>query len=304
MPTKEKIRVIEVGPRDGLQNEKKIIDTNDKFEYIKLLIEAGVKEIEATSFVRADKIPQMFDGKELAVKLSSYTKQKDLSIYALVPNMKGLEGAIETGMKDIAVFTATSETFNQKNINATIHESLVRIKPVLEKAQAKKLKVRGYISTVFGCPYEGKTSLDKMLYLVDELKKGGCFEVSIGDTVGVGNPDLVYEVITKLKAHHDLSYFSMHFHDTRGMAIANILASLQNGIKSFDSSSGGLGGCPYAVGSSGNVATEDVLYLLNSMGYETGIDFDKLFKASSFILEKLGISGSSKMYNAYKATKK
>ena len=300
--TVKKVRIVEVGPRDGLQNEKTIISTSDKFEFINLLIKAGVRSLEATSFVRAEKIPQMSDGLELSKLLQSFVDNKDLELFALVPNQIGLQKAIESKLKHIAVFTATSETFNKRNINASIDESLERIRPVVNEANKNGLKTRGYISTVFGCPYEGKTSLEKMLYLVDELKKLNCFEISLGDTIGVGHPDQVVEVINRLKAHHDLNYFSMHFHDTRGTALANILASLREGISNFDASAGGLGGCPYAVGSSGNVATEDVLYMLHSMGIETGIDFDKLFKASEFILKLLGKESSSKMHRAYAST--
>jgi hydroxymethylglutaryl-CoA lyase len=298
---KGKIRLVEVGPRDGLQNEKKIISTEDKLIFIKMLIEAGVKNIETTSFVRADKIPQMSDGIEVSKGLANFLTREDLSLFALVPNDVGLNKAHENNLKHIAVFTATSETFNKKNINASIEESLDRIRPVVSGAKAHGMMIRGYVSTVFGCPYEGKTSLDKMMYLIDELFSLGCFEISLGDTIGVGHPDLVYEVIQKIKGHYDLKNIAMHFHDTRAMALANILASLQNGITSFDSSAGGLGGCPYAVGSSGNVGTEDVLNLLHSMGYETGIDMEKLFLASDFILKKIGRDSQSKMHTAYRA---
>lgn len=298
---KGKIRLVEVGPRDGLQNEKKIIQTEDKLTFIKMLIDAGIKNIETTSFVRADKIPQMSDGVEVAKGLQSYLTREDLALFALVPNEMGLTKAHENHLKHIAVFTATSETFNQKNINATIDESLARIRPVILGAKQNGMTIRGYISTVFGCPYEGKTSLDKMMFLIDELFKLGCGEISLGDTIGVGHPDLVFDVIQKIKGHHDLKNFAMHFHDTRGMALSNILASLQNGITSFDSSAGGLGGCPYAVGSSGNVGTEDVLNLLHSMGYVTGIDMDKLFLASDFILKKIGRESQSKMHVAYRS---
>lgn len=302
MTTKKKIRLVEVGPRDGLQNEKTIVSTQDKFTFIEMLIKAGVRSLEATSFVRAEKIPQMSDGIELSKLLRPYLTEKEFEIFALVPNAIGLEKAIESKLRHIAVFTATSETFNKKNINASIDESLQRIRPVVLEANQKGLKTRGYISTVFGCPYEGKTSLDKMLYLIDELKKLNCVEISLGDTIGVGHPDQVVEVINCLRQHHDLNYFSMHFHDTRGTALTNIYASLKEGITSFDTSAAGLGGCPYAVGSSGNVATEDVHYMLHAMGYDTGIDFKKLFLASQFILKLLGKESTSKMFKAYAST--
>ncbi len=299
---KKNIRLIEVGPRDGLQNEKTIINAKDKATFIRMLLDAGLLEIEATSFVRSDKIPQMGDSEELSILLKNEILNNNYSFYTLVPNEVGGRKAIDHQYKNIAIFTATSETFNKKNINASIEESLIRLRPVAKLAISHQQKIRGYISTVFGCPYEGLTSIDKLLYLIDELKKMGCFEISLGDTIGIAEPNQVQKIIERLKSHHDLSFFSMHLHDTRGMALANILVSLQNGITSFDSSAGGLGGCPYAKGSSGNVATEDVVNMLHSMGYVTGVDFEKLFLASSFILNKLNKLSTSKMYNAFKAT--
>lgn len=295
------VRIIEVGPRDGLQNEKTIVKTEDKLEFIKLLAKAGIREIEATSFVRSDKIPQMTDGVELFHLLQKETTLKDNKLVCLVPNAKGMEKALEVKAHEVAVFTSTSNTFNQKNINATIDESLIRIKEVAQMAKDNNVAVRGYISTVFGCPYEGKTSLEELDRVIKALLDFGVYEISIGDTIGVANPLQVVEVIEFIKKKYPLEKFAMHFHDTRGMAVANILASLENGITNFDSSAAGLGGCPYAKGASGNVATEDVVYLLENMGIHTGIDFHKLYEASSFILEKINRESLSKAYRAYKA---
>jgi hydroxymethylglutaryl-CoA lyase len=299
----KQIKIVEVGPRDGLQNEKTIISLSDKVEYIKLLSAAGIKEIEANSFVRAEKIPQMGDGKELFHELSLVESLKKTKLISLIPNDVGLNNALEVSVKDIAVFTATSNSFNQKNINATIDESLDRISRVMEIANSHKMSTRGYISTVFGCPYEGKTDIKECIRIAHRLQSLGVKEISLGDTIGIAHPEQVKEILTDLKKEFDLSLFAMHFHDTRGMALANIYASLEMGMTIFDSSSGGLGGCPYAKGASGNVATEDVVTLLHSLGLQTGIDFDKLTKASVFILDKLQKKSASKSLTAYLANK-
>lgn len=303
MLVSKKIKIVEVGPRDGLQNEKIIIDLFDKVTYIKLLSEAGLQEIEANSFVRAEKIPQMGDGQELFNELSLAESLKKTKLISLIPNEIGLDHALSVNVKDIAVFTATSNTFNKNNINASIDESLERIKKVMIKAQAKGLNTRGYISTVFGCPYEGKTSIKECIRIAHELIALGVKEISLGDTIGIANPNQVKDVLRELKKEFDLNLFAMHFHDTRAMAIANIYASLEMGIKTFDSSSGGLGGCPYAIGASGNVATEDVVTLMNGLGLETGINFEKLAEASRFILKKLNKSSQSKSLTAFLAGK-
>ncbi len=296
--------IIEVGPRDGLQNEKKVLTTDDKAMFIELLAQAGLSTIEITSFVRADKIPQMGDAKELYAKLSSNTWFKKLNGPCLVPNLKGLEIAKDLGVDEIAIFTATSNTFNQKNINATIEESFERFDPVVKEALAAKMKLRGYVSTVFGCPYEGETSVTSLIEVCHKLFNLGVYEISLGDTIGVANPLQVKNIIAELDKEFDLDKFAMHFHDTRGLAAANVMASLEMGITRFDSSAGGLGGCPYAKGSSGNVATEDIVYLLESMGINTNVDMEKLVAASSFILEKLAKESSSKYYKAYMASGK
>ncbi|MGZ3789492.1 MAG: hydroxymethylglutaryl-CoA lyase [Bacteriovorax sp.] len=295
----KKVRLVEVGPRDGLQNEKAVVSIEDKITYIKKLSEAGLLEIEATSFVRADKIPQMSDGSELYSRLSADAELKNTKLISLVPNMKGMEAALKAGVKDIAVFTSTSNTFNQRNINATIDESLVRIEEVMKVANEHKIRTRGYISTVFGCPYEGKTSLDELKRIAHKLSDLGVYEISLGDTIGIANPKQVSEIVEFLARDFSLDFFSMHFHDTRGMAVANVLTSLEMGVVSFDSSSGGLGGCPYALGASGNVATEDLVFLFHSMGIETGVDIKKLAEASSFILSRLNRESPSKYLRAY-----
>lgn len=300
----KKVRIVEVGPRDGLQNEKSIIAIEDKVEFVRLLSAAGLNEIEATSFVRADKIPQMSDGKELYRQLSAIESLKSTKLISLVPNMKGLEDALSVGVKEIAVFTATSNTFNQKNTNATVNESLKRIEDVCALATKNNIRIRGYISTVFGCPYEGKTSVSEFIRVARILKEFGVYEVSIGDTIGIANPLQVKEFLETILKQFNSEFFSMHFHDTRGLATSNILTSLEMGMTSFDSSAAGLGGCPYAKGASGNVSTEDIVNLFHTLGIETGIDMDKLAIASEFILSKLNSSGQSRYLKAYLGSKK
>lgn len=297
-----KVRIVEVGPRDGLQNEKSIVSLADKILFIKKLREAGFTEIEATSFVRGDKIPQMSDGSELYTFLKNDPELHKTRIISLVPNLKGMEAALAAGVREIAVFTAISNTFNQKNINASIDESLVRIKEVMKVAKDNNVLARGYISTVFGCPYEGKTSLEELKRVALALKDMGVYEISLGDTIGIANPKQVTEVVEFLEKDFNLNFLAMHFHDTRGLAVANVLASLEMGITSFDSSAAGLGGCPYAIGSAGNVATEDLVNLFHSMGIETGIDMKKLSLASNFILKVLNKNSTSKYLNAFNSS--
>lgn len=291
------VRIVEVGPRDGLQNEAKILSTESKVEFIQKLLAAGFKTIETTSFVRADKIPQMADAAQLMTQLLA--KGADLSrLPCLVPNIKGLEAAKTYGVKEIAVFTATSEEFNKKNINASIDESFVRISEVCNNAVQSGMKVRGYVSTVFGCPYEGETSLETLAQVTKRLFDLGCYEVSLGDTIGIGQPEQVKKIYNMIKRDFDMKKIAWHFHDTRGIALANIYAAYQEGARVFDSSAGGLGGCPYAKGASGNVASEDVLQMFKLMNIETGVDLDKVVDASQFILGHLGRKSSSKAYQA------
>lgn len=284
----DRVSLIEVGPRDGLQNEAVVIETSDKATYITMLADAGFKTIEVTSFVRADRIPQMGDAAELFPLVKDLSKTHDIKLPVLVPNLKGLDLALATGVKEIAIFTAMSDEFNRKNINASVEESFDRLRPVCEKAMEHGIQIRGYLSTVFGCPYEGKPDLKKLIPLSKKLIEMGCYEVSLGDTIGSAHPLLVEEVVKRIKDEFSLDLFAMHFHDTKNLAVANSLKSFELGIRKFDASSGGLGGCPYAKGATGNVATEDMVHLFESMGIQTGIDGHKLRLASKFILEKLG----------------
>lgn len=298
------IRIVEVGPRDGLQNEKTILSTEDKFKFISALADAGLKSIEVTSFVKAPAIPQMADAHELYGQVKNELGNRGISFPCLVPNLKGYETARSLGVKEIALFTATSNSFTKKNINATVDESFERMKEVTAEAQKDHIFVRGYVSTAFGCPYEGEMDVKKVIAVTKRLFELGVYEVSVGDTIGVATPMQVRSFIRALKSEFPVGKLAMHFHDTRGMALTNIYASLEEGITTFDSSAGGLGGCPYAKGATGNVATEDVWYLLQSLGLDTGIDIQKLAEASRFILEKIGRQTESKFLRTYLNTGK
>lgn len=298
------IRIVEVGPRDGLQNEKTILTTEDKFKFIQLLSEAGLPSIEVTSFVKAPAIPQMADAEKLFTMVKDKLSYHPASYPCLVPNLQGYEKARSLGVKEIALFSATSNTFTQKNVNATIEETFERMSEVAAQALKDQIKVRGYISTAFGCPYEGKMPVSKLIEVTRKFMSLGVYEVSIGDTIGVAVPSQVKEYLKELKKEFSASKLAMHFHDTRGMALANILVALEEGMTTYDSSAGGLGGCPYAKGATGNVATEDVWYLMQSQGLDTGIDLPKLAAASQFILEKVNRSTESKFLKAYLNTGK
>lgn len=292
------VKIIEVGPRDGLQNEKVILDLETKVQFILDLIQAGCRNVELTSFVRADRIPQMQDAGECysRVKQELADQFQKLSLPCLVPNLKGYENSQKVGVREIALFTATSEEFNKKNINATIDESLERFDVVMTKANEDQVKVRGYISTVFGCPYQGETSLDILLRLCEHLLKCGVYEISLGDTIGVAQPQQVAKILEKIKQNFGTDEFALHFHDTKGRALANIYAAYQLGFKAFDSSAGGLGGCPYAKGATGNVATEDLVEFFGSMGVATGIDNKLLALASEKVFKKLNRASESKIH--------
>src|SRR5216684_3950415 len=276
----DSVKVVEVGPRDGLQNEKVTIPTDAKVEYITALADSGLKVIEAGAFVSPKWVPQMADTAEVYREIP---KDPGVEFPVLVPNMKGLERAIEAGVKSIAIFTAASDTFNKRNINMTIEESFVNYVPVTARARAEGMRVRGYISTAFGCPYEGDVPPEKVLEVSARLLDLGCYEVSVGDTIGVGTPMQVQGVIGVLLQVIPPAKLAMHFHDTRGTALANTLAALEMGIATFDASSGGLGGCPYAPGASGNMATEDLIYMLEKMGIDTAVDLTRLVAASQII---------------------
>tara|TARA_Y100000780_G_C13696027_1_gene422613 strand:+ start:53848 stop:54801 length:954 start_codon:yes stop_codon:yes gene_type:complete len=295
----KKVRIVEVGARDGLQNEKSVIDTADKVEFIKKLADAGHQSIEVTSFVRPDRIAQMSDAKELFPLVKKIIDPDKTQLICLVPNLKGLELASELGVKDVAVFTATSDSFNLKNINATVSQSFDRIEPVIEKALASGMRVRGYVSTAFGCPYEGAMDPRKAGLVAQRLDQMGCHEISIGDTIGTGTPYSVHKVLDEVLKSVSQEKVALHFHDTRGMAVANVMAGLERGIAHYDSSAGGLGGCPYAKGATGNVGTEDLIYLFHTLGIDCGVDLDKQCVSSLYMLEKLEKYTTSKFLQAY-----
>ena len=295
------VRVVEVGPRDGLQNEKALIPTEQKVQFINMLAEAGFPVVEATSFVSPRAIPQLSDASAV---MAGLTRLPSTSYPVLVPNLKGMERALAAGVRAVAVFTAASESFTRHNINATIEESLANFRPVVALAQQEGVTVRGYISTVFGCPYEGWVDPLKVLSVTQALLEMGIDELSLGDTIGVATPNQVVDVISLLvdDGAIPLGQLAVHFHDTRGTALANVLMALQLGISIVDSSAGGLGGCPYAPGAAGNLATEDLLYMLNGMGIHTGVDLDKVVAATRFIVPFLGHDPTSKYYQAAEST--
>ncbi len=301
----QKVRIVEVGPRDGLQNEKSVLETEDKFQYISLLKDAGLQTIEVTSFVKPPAIPQMRDATELFTLVRDRLGlDKGVNFPCLVPNMYGYEKARDLGAKEISLFSATSDSFTKKNVNASVDETFERMQEVAQEAKKDNIRMRGYISTAFGCPYEGKIEVSKLIKVAERFLALGVYEVSVGDTIGVAVPTQVRSYLKDFLKSIPLSKTAMHFHDTRGMALSNILISLEEGILVFDSSSGGLGGCPYAKGATGNVATEDVWYLLQSYGIETGIDLKKLSEASAFILGKVQRSTESKFLKSYQSTGK
>jgi isopropylmalate/homocitrate/citramalate synthase len=291
------VRIVEVGPRDGLQNEKAIIPTEQKIQFIQMLADAGLPVVEATSFVSPRAIPQLSDASEVMANLS---RRPSTSYPVLVPNLKGMERALAAGVRAIAVFTAASESFTRYNINATIAESLANFRPVIALAQQNDITVRGYISTVFGCPYEGKVEPRHVLNVAQALIEMGVDELSLGDTIGVATPNQVVDRLGLLIQDGDIPVrqLALHFHDTRGTALANVLIALQCGISIIDSSAGGLGGCPYAPGAAGNLATEDLLYMLHGMGIHTGVDLGKVVAATTFIHPLLGHTPTSKYYQA------
>ncbi|HLH63018.1 MAG TPA: hydroxymethylglutaryl-CoA lyase [Ktedonobacteraceae bacterium] len=291
------VRVVEVGPRDGLQNEKALVPTEQKIQFIQMLAGAGLPVVEATSFVSPRAIPQLSDASAV---MTGIKRLPATSYPVLVPNIKGMERALAAGVQAIAVFTAASESFTRHNINATIAESLANFRPVVQLAQQHGIPVRGYISTVFGCPYEGYVSPRQVLNVTQALLEMGINELSLGDTIGVATPNQVFEVISLLlnEGAIPIEQLAVHFHDTRGTALANVLMALQMGISIIDSSAGGLGGCPYAPGAAGNLATEDLLYMLHGMGIQTGVNLDQVVAATRFIAPFLGHAPTSKYFQA------
>jgi hydroxymethylglutaryl-CoA lyase len=295
------ISIVEVGPRDGLQNEATEISVQDRFQFVHQLAAAGLKRIEVGAFVSPQWVPQMKGSAELINQLNSQRKSfaKDIRFSVLVPNEKGMQLAMQTAIKEVAIFGACSEGFSQKNINCTIAESFDRFRAVMKIAKQKKIKVRGYLSTAFGCPYEGYVDPKVTVKLTKEMLKLGVYEVSIGDTIGVATPAQVDNMMKLLKrAGIPFKKIAMHFHDTRGTALANVEASLRAGIVTFDSSLGGLGGCPYAKGSSGNLATEDLVYMLEGMGYKTGVKLEALIALKAKMDQVIGRKLPAKVSNA------
>ena len=295
------VRVVEVGPRDGLQNEKVLIPTEQKIQFINMLAEAGLPVVEATSFVSPRAIPQLSDASAVMAGLTQFSTTE---YPVLVPNLKGMERALAAGVRSVAVFTAASESFTRHNINATIEESLANFRPVVALAQQEGVPVRGYISTVFGCPYEGAVAPQQVLTVAKVLIEMGIGELSLGDTIGVATPNQVVDVLGLLmdEGAIPVGRLAVHFHDTRGTALANVLMALQLGISIVDSSAGGLGGCPYAPGAAGNLATEDLLYMLHGMGIHTGVSLEKVVATTRFIAPLLGHAPTSKYYQAAEST--
>ncbi|KMN34191.1 MULTISPECIES: hydroxymethylglutaryl-CoA lyase [unclassified Chromobacterium] len=289
------VKIVEVGPRDGLQNEKQPVSTAVKLELIRRLAASGLNTIEAGAFVSPKWVPQMAGSAEV---LAGLDQSGPASYPVLVPNEQGLDAALAAGAREIAVFGAASESFSQRNINASIAESLQRFAPVMARAQAAGVPVRGYVSCVVGCPYEGRIAPAKVAEVAARLLDMGCYEISLGDTIGVGTPSSVLAMLDAVSKTVPMAQLAGHFHDTYGMAISNIHACLRAGMMTFDSSVAGLGGCPYAQGASGNVATEDVVYLLHGEGHDTGIDLAALVDTAWFIADALGKPPASKLAHA------
>lgn len=286
------VRIVEVGPRDGLQNEKNFISVSEKVRLVDDLTAAGLGYIEVGSFVSPKWVPQMADSSEVFARIQ---RKSDVTYAALTPNFKGFETALEHGVKEVAIFAAASESFSQRNINCSIAESLARFEPVMNAAKEKGIRVRGYVSCVLGCPYEGAIAASQVASVAQELYAMGCYEISLGDTIGTGTPKATRHLLEVVGASVPREHLAGHFHDTYGQAIANVYASLLEGLAVFDSSIGGLGGCPYAKGASGNVATEDLLYLLNGLDIYTGVDMDKLLAAGQRICAALIRPSNSKV---------
>ena len=283
--TAKKIQIVEVGPRDGLQNEKIWIETETKIALIEKLADAGLTKIEAASFVSPKWVPQMKDAFEVLLGIE---RRPGVTYTVLTPNLKGFERALEAGVTEVAVFGSASEAFSQKNINCSISESVERFRPVLEAAQKNSVRVRGYISCVLGCPYQGEVPFEKVVNLAEKMLKMGCYEISLGDTIGIGTPLQAKKMVETVAEKVPVSNLALHFHDTRGQALANIYACLELGVSVIDASVSGLGGCPYAQGASGNVATEDVVYMLHGIGIKTGVDIEKLIETGRFISDVFG----------------
>ena len=295
MTRPKKVKIVEVGPRDGLQNETQSLATEVKVEFIERLADAGLCAIEAGSFVSPSRVPQMSDS---AAVLRGLAKRPGVSYPVLVPNLQGLEAALAAGATEVAVFGSASETFAQRNIHCSIAESLERFAAVTAAAKERGLRVRGYVSCVLGCPYEGAISFDAVADVAARLLEMGCDEISLGDTLGIGTPGRAWQLVDRVAGEVPIERLAVHFHDTYGQALANILVCLERGVAVVDSAAAGLGGCPYAPGAAGNVATEDLLYMLDGLGIATGVDLGGLIEAGRFICEALGHPTGSKVARA------
>jgi len=295
MELPERVTIYEVGPRDGFQNLAQFVPTEAKIEFVDALGAAGLPAIEATSFVSPQWVPQLADAREV---MNGIERLPGVRYPVLVPNLIGLERAVEVGAREIAVFTAASETFNRRNINATIAESIDRFRPVMEQATEAGLWTRGYVSTAFGCPYQGTVEASEVVRVTRALLELGCDEVSIGDTIGVADPAQVRDVVDRIADEVGLKRVALHLHDTYGRGLANVVAGLEAGVRVFDAAAGGLGGCPYAKGATGNLATEDLVAMLHRMGVGTGVDLDELVAATSQLAARTGLKMASRAFEA------
>jgi hydroxymethylglutaryl-CoA lyase len=293
-----RVTIVEVGPRDGLQNEAVTVAVGDRVTFVEKLADAGLPVIEVGAFVSPRWVPQMADTSSV---FAGIERRPGVRYTALVPNLEGLSAAIEAGIDEVAIFAAASETFSQRNINATIDQSLARYAEVAQRARDAGIRVRAYLSTAFGCPYEGSVPVARVVEVATRLRTVGAFEVAISDTIGVAHPRQVWDLLDALKGHLPVEQLALHFHDTRGTALANVLAGLHSGVTTFDASAGGLGGCPYAPGAAGNVATEDLVYMLDGLGIETGVRLEALLAASTFVESRLGHALPSRYAQAVRA---
>lgn len=300
MRVPDRVTVVEVGPRDGLQNEAQRVDTADKIAFVDALSAAGLPVIEVSAFVSPQRVPQMGDAAEV---LAGIARHPGIRYTALVPNAAGLERARVTGLAEIAIFAAASETFSRRNINQGIDESLATYREITARARALGMRVRAYLSTAFGCPFEGEVPPDRIAALAASLADMGAFQIAVSDTIGIGHPGQVRTVVEAVAARVPLEQIALHFHDTRGMALANVLAGMELGVTTFDASAGGLGGCPYAPGATGNLATEDLIYMLDGLGVATGVSLPVLLEASRLIEGKVGHPLPSRYYRAEASTK-
>ncbi|WBO21338.1 hydroxymethylglutaryl-CoA lyase [Sphingomonas abietis] len=295
MAASSTVRIVEVGPRDGLQNEASVVTPSQRIALIEALVSSGLETVEAGSFVSPKWVPQMAGSGDV---LRGLPPRPGISYPVLVPNLRGLEDAMAAGAREIALFLAASESFSRKNINCSIDESFERVAPVVQMAKANGIAVRGYVSCVLGCPYEGEVALASVVSVAERLIELGCYEISLGDTIGVGTPGKARAMVECVSGSIPTKNLAIHFHDTYGQALANVLACLETGIAVVDSAAGGLGGCPYAAGASGNLATEDLLYMLDGLGIATGVDLERLLDAVTYIADDLRIAPRSKLFAA------